>query len=190
MPLDLPTHTVESAPDAAKPALEDSLAKYKFVPNLHGVMAEAPPLLEAYKTVGDLYAQTSMSVLERQVVLMSINYYHDCHYCMAAHSMIATMEQMPADVLESLRTGARIADPKLEALRRFATAMADKRGWIDDGDATALKAHGYTDQTILEVVLALSYKVMSNYVNHLKDTPVDAPFAKFGWTSAMKQDAA
>ncbi len=190
MAMELPIHSVDTAPAPAKQALEHSLQAYKFVPNLHGVMASAPPLLQAYKTLADLYAQTSMSVLERQVVLMSINSFHDCHYCMAAHSMLATLEKMPADVLEALRTDAPIADPKLEALRVFARQMAEKRGWVTPEDAEALKAHGYTDETILEVVLAVGYKVLSNYVNHLKETPVDAAFAKHEWDPGMKRAAA
>jgi len=189
MSVDLPIHTVDTAPAAAQESLQHSLDNYKFLPNLHAVMAEAPPLLKAYKALANLYAQTSMSVLERQIVLLSINYYHDCHYCMAAHSMLATMEKMPEDVLEALRTGAPLQDAKLEALRNFATQMADKRGWVTDADVAAFKAHGYTDETVLEIVLAVGYKVLSNYTNHLKETPVDEPFAKFEWDSGMKQAA-
>jgi uncharacterized peroxidase-related enzyme len=181
MPVDLPIHAVETAPDAAQAALRHSLDNYGFVPNLHGVMAEAPPILKAYKRLGELYAETSMSVLERQVVLLSISAFHACDYCMAAHSMLATMEKMPADVLEALRAGAPIPDPKLEALRSFATRMAESRGRVTPAEVDALKAHGYTDATVLEVVLAVGYKVLSNYVNHLKETPLDAPFTDFAW---------
>ena len=153
-------------------------------------MASAPPLLQAYKTLGDLYGQTSMSVLKRQIVLLSINYYHDCHCCIAAHSMLATLEKMPADVLEALRSGQALADPKLEALRQFATKLAENRSWVDDAEIAAFKAHGYTDETILEIVLAVGYKVLSNYVNHLRATPFDPTFAKFAWDTSMKAVAA
>ena len=190
MPIDLPIHAVESAPEAAQAALRHSLDNYGFVPNLHGVMAEAPPILKAYKTLGELYAETSMSVLERQVVLLSISAFHGCDYCMAAHSMLATMEKMPADVLEALRAGTPIPDPKLEALKSFATRMAESRGRVTPAEVEALKAHGYTEATVLEVVLAVGYKVLSNYVNHLKETPLDAPFTDFAWDRGADTAAA
>ena len=73
-------HTIETAPADTKEKLEDSLERYKFIPNLHGIMAESPVMLDAYKMLGNLYAKTDMSVLERQIVLLSINFENECHY--------------------------------------------------------------------------------------------------------------
>ena len=70
--MDFIVHTKDSAPQEAKPLLEGSEAKFKFVPGLHAVMAEAPALLEAYQAVSAIWAKTSLSVLERQIVLMTI----------------------------------------------------------------------------------------------------------------------
>lgn len=175
-------HTPETAPEAGRPLLQASQDRYKFVPNLHAVMAEAPPLLEAYQALGDLYSKTSMSVLERQIVLMSINYDNNCHYCMAAHSAIATMEKMPEDILTALREGKPLADIKLEALRAFAAKLSAQRGWVDDADVQIFLDAGYTKQTVLEIVLAVGYKVLSNYTNHLAQTPVDPAFKDFTWS--------
>ncbi|MEO1192524.1 MAG: carboxymuconolactone decarboxylase family protein [Pseudomonadota bacterium] len=179
-------HTIESAPDASKPLLEKSQNRYKFIPNLHAVMAESPQLLEAYQALSDLYAKTSLSVLERQVVLIAINYENDCHYCMAAHSAIATMEKMPADILEALRTGAPLADPKLQALRSFAVTVTVTRGWPSDEDVKALLDAGYSKQVLLEIILAVGYKVLSNYVNHLAETDLDEGFKPFHWTKTAE----
>ena len=187
--MDFALHTTDTAPDAAKPLVQKSLDTYGFVPNLHAVMAEAPPLLEAYQLVGGLYAKTNLSVLERQVVLQAINFENGCHYCVAAHSMIATLEKMPADVLDALRAGTPIADAKLEALRSFAAKVARQRGWLDEADFDALLAAGYTRQTALEVILANAYKVMSNYVNHVAETPLDAAFQQHAWTKPAQQAA-
>jgi len=174
-------HSVQTAPEAAKPLLEDSKKKYGFVPNLHAAMAEAPALLEGYKLLSDLYAKTAMSVLERQIVLIAINRENECHYCMAAHSAIATKEKMPKEILDALRDGTPLADPKLQALRHFAELMTVKRGWVAEEEVNALLAAGYTKQTILEVILAVGYKVLSNYTNHIAETEVDAGFQPFLW---------
>ena len=187
--MDFTVHTKDSAPSAAKPLLESSEAKYKFVPNLHGVMAESPELLESYQVLSGLWTKTSLSVVERQIVMLTINYENGCHYCMAAHSTLATMEKMPADILAALRGGTPIADTRLETLRAFTRTMVEKRGWVDGGDLQALLDAGYTKQTVFEVILALGYKVMSNYTNHIAATPVDPAFAAQTWTKPFKDAA-
>lgn len=180
--MDYTVHTIETAPSDTKEKLEHSLARYKFIPNLHGIMAESPVMLDAYKMLGELYAKTDMSVLERQIVLLSINYENECHYCMAAHSVIAQMEKMPAEILTALRAGAPLADAKLETLRSFAAKMTCTRGWVEDADQQAMLDAGYTRRTIQEIVVAIAYKVISNYQNHLAETPVDAPFQAQAWS--------
>jgi len=180
--MDFTVHTPDSAPQDSKAQLEDSEAKYKFIPNLHAVMAESPALLDAYKTIGDIYARTDLSVLERQVVLMAINFENECHYCMAAHSVIAQMEKMPEKILKALRAGEPLADARLEALRSFAAKLTRQRGWVEEADMQALLDAGYTRRTMQEVILGVSFKVMSNYMNHLAETEVDAGFQSMLWT--------
>ena len=182
--MDFTIHTAETAPEASRESLQDSRKRFGFVPNLHGVMAESPVMLEAYKTLAGLYGKTDMSVLERQVVLLAINHENDCHYCMAAHSTIAQMEKMPAAILAALREGRPLDDPKLEALRSFAAAMTRSRGWVPEAGQQALLDAGYTRRTIQEVIVAIGFKVISNYQNHLAATPVDPPFQAQAWTKA------
>jgi alkylhydroperoxidase family enzyme len=108
---------------------------------------------------------------------------------MAAHSAIATMERMPDDILTALRSNTPIADEKLQALREFARIMVQKRGWVTDADIRMLLNAGYDRQVALEVVLAVSYKVLSNYTNHIAETPLDEPFEKFHWEEPEKAAA-
>ncbi len=175
-------HTVETAPDDSKALLEDSQKRFQFIPNLHGVMAESPVLLEAYKTMADLYGKLGMNVLERQIVLLAIIFENECPYCMAAHSAIAQMEQMPPDILSAMRDGLPLGDAKLEALRAFAAKMTRERGWADASDVKSMHDAGYTNQTIQEVIFAIGFKTMSNYVNHIAETPVDTAFEGLAWT--------
>ena len=174
-------HTIGTAPEKSKALLEDSQKRFQFVPNLHGVMAESPVLLEAYKTMADLYGKLELSVLERQIVLLAINFENDCDYCMAAHSAIAMMEKMPAGILAAMRDGLPLGDARLEALRGFAAKMTRERGWADEGDVKSMHDVGYTNQTIQEVIFAIGFKTMSNYVNHIAATPVDAAFEGLTW---------
>ena len=183
-------HTQETAPEASKPLLDNSQKAYGFVPGLLGVLAEAPKALEAYQTLGALFSETSFSTTERHVVWLTINYENDCGYCVPAHTGLAKFDAVPDDVIEALRNGTPIADPKLEALRTFTVQVVQKRGWMTDDDVQAFLDAGYTQQQILEVILGLAHKVVSNYTNHIANTPVDAVFKKFAWEKPISTEAA
>ena len=183
------THTIETAPEAAKPLLKQAQAAYSFVPNLLGTMAEAPALLEGYMTLAGIFDKTDLTETERQIILMANNRLNGCRYCMAAHTSISQMAGVPTDVIEALRTNTPIAAPKLEALRTFATVVNETRGWPSEEDIDAFLAAGYTRQSILEILVGTSLKVMSNYTNHIAETTLDDAFAPNVWNEDESQAA-
>ncbi len=177
-------HTIEDAPEKSKALLESSKKAYGMVPNLHAVMAESPALLEAYKTISNIFdKQTNLSATEQQIIAMTNNRLNGCTYCMAAHTSIMQGAKVAEDVITALRDGTPIADPKLEALRVFAEKVNVKRGLLDDGDIEALLSAGYTKQTVFDVIVGTAYKVLSNYTNHVAQTPLDKMFAKNEWSA-------
>ena len=178
-----PIHTAETAPEA-KPLIEGAQKAFGFVPNLLGIMAAAPALLEGYMTLASIFDKTDLSPTERQIVLMVNNRLNGCTYCMAAHTAIASSQGVSEEVIEALRNGSELADPKLEALRTFAIRINETRGWPDQQDIDALLSAGYTQRTVLEVILGTSLKVMSNYTNHIAGTPLDSAFKAVEWTDA------
>jgi len=175
-------HTIESAGESA-PLLEQSNKAYGFVPNLHAVMAESPVMLEAYRALSTIFSKTDLSETERQIIVMTNNRLNGCTYCMAAHTSIMQGAKVPGDVITALREGTPIADPKLEALRVFAEKINVSRGRPDDGDIETFLAAGYTKRTVLEVIVGTSYKVLSNYTNHIATTPLDDAFAGNTWST-------
>lgn len=183
------THTIDTAPDEAKPHLQAAKDAYSFVPNLLGNMATAPALLEGYMTLAKVFDKTALSETERQIVLMTNNRLNGCTYCMAAHTSISQMAKVPADVIEALRNGTLIADPKLEALRTFAAIVNEKRGWVEQDEIDAFLAAGYSEQSVLEVILGTSLKIMSNYTNHVTQTPLDQAFAPNAWENPVQHAA-
>ena len=186
---DFATHTIDTAPDASKPFLQGAKNAYSFVPNLLGTMATAPALLEGYMTLAGIFDKTGLSETERQIILMTNNRLNGCTYCMAAHTTISQMAKVPADVIDALRNNTPIADPKLEALRTFAAVVNETRGWPSDAQVAAFLAAGYTRQTVLEVILGTSLKVMSNYTNHIAHTPIDAAFQANAWADPAAKAA-
>ncbi len=182
-------HTADSAPAESKNPLKHVQQRYGQIPSLYGVLAEAPIAVEAYDTLGNLVMRSSFTPTERHVVWFTINAYHDCHYCMAAHTPLAKSETVPEDVIETARAVRPYEDPKLEALRVFTLKMVEDRGWASADDLDAFLAAGFTKQNVLEIVVVIAHKVLSNYTNHIVDTPVDDAFKQFTWTRPVSDAA-
>ncbi len=178
----LKVHKIESAPEESKPLLEGSLKGFGMIPGLHGVLASSPQILKAYQTLHELFTNTSFNAEELTVVWQTINVEHQCHYCVPAHTAIAGMMKVDESITEALRNETPLADAKLEALRTMTLTVVRNRGNVTQEDLDAFYAAGYGEQQVLEIILGLSQKVISNYTNHIAHTPVDAPFEKFAWS--------
>ena len=178
---DFTFHNENTAPESSKALLEDSKASFGMIPNLHAVMAESPSLLEAYKIVHGIFMNSSFDNDELTVVWQSINVEHGCNYCVPAHTAIAKSMNVSDDISEALRNQTALPDSRLEALRTFTLSVVRERGNLDAAEVQSFLDTGFTKAQILEVVLGVSQKVMSNYTNHLANTEVDEPFQPFSW---------
>lgn len=176
---DFTLYTPDNAPEASKALLKKSVKAFGMLPNLHAVMAQAPALLEAYQEAHRLFQQTSFNAEELTVVWQSINIEHQCHYCVPAHTAIAHMMKVDNAIIESLRNQTPLANSKLETLRTTTLAMLRKRGVLSNQEKADFFAAGYNHQQLLEIVLGLAQKVMSNYTNHLAGTEVDSAFSEY-----------
>ncbi|AMM18611.1 carboxymuconolactone decarboxylase (plasmid) [Burkholderia sp. PAMC 28687] len=182
-------HTADTAPEASKATLAAVKSTFGFVPNLQANMAESPELLTGYSALWDLFSKSTLISHEQQVVYMSSNFENNCHYCMAGHTTLAGMIKMDPAVIEALRAGVPLPNAKLEALHRFTTLVVRDRGFVPEVDIVAFLAAGYTRQNVLEVVLGVAAKVMSNYTNHLAHTPLDIFMKGNEWTKPVSEAA-
>ncbi|WP_417454557.1 carboxymuconolactone decarboxylase family protein [Kiloniella sp.] len=172
-------HTKETAPEKSQSLLDNAIEAFGMVPNLIAVMAEAPATLEAYQTLHSLFQQTSFDAEELTVVWQTINVEHECHYCVPAHTAIAQMMKVDAGIIDALRNKTDLPTEKLQVLRRTTLALVKNRGRLAPADVQAFKNVGYENKQLLEIVLGISQKVISNYTNHLAETPLDEPFKQF-----------
>lgn len=177
-------HDESTAPEASKEILAQSRKNNGMLPNLHAVMAEAPGLLAAYQFVGTQFAHSSFDKDELTVVWQTINVEHECHYCVPAHTAIAKSMKVDDAITEALRNETALPNARLEALRTFTLSVVRGRGNVSETEVQAFIDAGFTQRNILEVVLGIAQKVMSNYTNHLTKTPVDATFQSFAWHKA------
>ena len=180
----LSIHSPETAPEASRPFLENAKKRFGFSPNILGALAESPVALEGYLSLAGLFARSSFTATERQIVSIAASAKNGCTYCVAAHSTMAAGERVPEDVIAALRDDQPIADARLEALRKFTEILVEKRGFASDGEVQEFINAGFSREQVIEVLLGITQKTLSNYVNHLADTPLDDAFAPRQWAAA------
>jgi len=139
----LPIHTIADAPDPAKPLLEAAKKKYNFVPNILAVMASEPPLLEAYMSLSSLFERSSLTPIERQLVLLTVSQANGCQYCMAAHSAMAMMAKVPEPYIAAVRNGGPEVLQVSRTVRETCSTSAD---WRRKAGCT-LELHERNDQS-------------------------------------------
>lgn len=149
-----------------------------MLPNMYRAMAHSPALLDAYLAgYNALRNEGHFSAAELEVVFLVLSYENGCDYCVAAHSLLAdTSSRVARDVTDAIRAGQPIGDAKLAALAAMTRAMLLSRGRPETEAVQAFLAAGYGEPHMLDIVAAIGVKTMSNYTNHLFDTPLDALF--------------
>jgi len=179
-----PVLDLDSAPSASKKLLQQTQDNFGFLPNLIGVMATSPALTEAYLTVAGIFAKSTLTATEQQIVLLTVSHFHECCYCMAAHTAIASMKNVESDVVNAIRNNQPIANIKLESLRHFTHLLIKNRGWLNKTDTQAFLDAGYNSQHILDILVGISQKMLSNFTNHIAETALDNEFSEVAWQPA------
>lgn len=175
--------TLENASDLEKEILNKALKQVGFIPNMYGYMVNSPALLDTYLFGYNQFRNSSeLSAIEQEVVFLTISRENECHYCVSAHSMIAdAFSKVPTEVTDAIRNNTEIHDSKLNALSRFTKELLNTRGRPCKAEVAKFIAAGYSEEHVLSVLLALSVKVISNYANHLFETPLDDMFKAREW---------
>jgi uncharacterized peroxidase-related enzyme len=179
-------HDTSSAPAASADILESVQKAWGFVPNLHRVLAESPAALEGYSTLWGIAEKTGFTPQERNIAYLAIIYENECTYCMAGHTNLSRMAKVDSDAIAAVREGRPIKDPKLETLRQFAAKITRQRGFVTEADVSAFKAAGYDNRAVLDLLVLAATKLISNYTNHLAQTPNDAFMKGAEWTAPGK----
>ena len=170
----LTIQTLDTAHDDAKERLANVKKNNGFIPNLIGVLANAPTALETYQVVGAINGRNSLTPTEREVVQITAATYNGCGFCVAGHTKLAYKKlQLPQELVEALRTTQALSDPKLNALAQFTLQVLEHRGQVPDEALEAVRSAGYSDAQALDVVLGVSLATLCNYANNLARTPIN-----------------
>jgi uncharacterized peroxidase-related enzyme len=181
--LNLTQQSIEGGSPRVTEVLDKALKQVGFIPNMYGYMANLPGLLDTYLFgYNQFRANSSFNSVEQEVVFLTISRANACHYCVAAHSFMADAKsKVPVEVTDAIRNGTSIQDTKLRALSEFTLTILNTRGRPEHSDIVAFLAAGYTEQNVLDILLAISVKSLSNYANHLFNTPLDDIFKSREW---------
>ena len=181
-----PIHTIESAPEKSKPALQGLKQALGLIPNLAATMAESPPLINSFVGTFGHFHGGSFNGAQKQALLLSNAVANGCAWAVAFHSTLAMKEGVRAEDVLAIRERRLPEDQNLAALSALTRALIEKRGRLDAGDLDAFAAAGFGRDQVLEVIAGLAVSVMANYAGNITDPPLERPFQAQAWT---KEDA-
>lgn len=168
---------VADAPAASQPLLAAVHKKLGVVPNLMKLLGQSPAALEGYLSLSGALDKGVLNAKLREslALALAVAEFNGCDYCLAAHSYIGkNLVKLSDDEIAQARDG-RAVDARTQAALRFAQRVAGERGRVQDADITALRAAGFSDAEMVEIVLHVALNVLTNYVNNVAHTDVDFP---------------
>jgi AhpD family alkylhydroperoxidase len=178
-----PVYTIDTAPEAAKLALQDLHAAFGIIPNIAGAMATSPVLINSLVGLFGRVHGGSFTEAQIQTLLLTNAVTNACAWAVAFHTALALKEGLtPADV-DAIRAGRSPNDSKLGAVSTLARMLIEKRGRIADQDREAFLAAGFSKDHLLEVIAVVAASTITNYTGNVTNPPLEAPFQAYVWSA-------
>jgi uncharacterized peroxidase-related enzyme len=167
--------TIDTSPAASRPLLEAVKKQLGSAPNLFRMVGNSPAALEGYLGLNGALGKGTLDARTRQRIALAVAEVNGCDYCLAAHTYLgANMAKLDAAEIAANRDGTS-SDPKAAAALRFATQLVRERGHVSADAVAAVKAAGYDDAQVVEIVVHVALNTLTNYVNSALGTEVDFP---------------
>lgn len=168
-----PDLTPDTAPAAARGAMEATARRLGYLPAAVARLATSPHLLEGFLRLSAAFEDTTLDPLAREVVILTVATGNECHVCVAMHT--AKLRALGADpgLVSALRERRPLPDERLEAVRQFTLRVLATAGAVPDDALQAFLDHGHTPRNALEVVLGIGTYTLSTLANRLTGAPVD-----------------
>ncbi len=183
-------HDADTAPDGAGAVLSAVEQQLGFTPNLFRALANSPKTLSGFVALLEAYGGTSLKPAEREIVQLSASMENECSYCIAGHSAFAISVGVGQDTVSAIRHNGPIPDMRARALVDFSALLIRQRGRVSASDCANFLAAGFTQEQMLEVVLGIAIKTISNYAYGLFEFPLDAEFQSHAWPGEKEVTAA
>jgi uncharacterized peroxidase-related enzyme len=170
--------TIADAPAASQPFLEAINKKLGVVPNLFRLISNSPAALEGYLGLSGALGKGTLPGQTGERIALAVAEINGCDYCLSAHTYLGKHVAKLDDAEMTANRNGGSNDPKADAAVRFAAKIARERGRVSDDDLQAVKAAGYTDAQIVEMVLHVALSVLTNYTNVVSGTDIDFPVVR------------
>jgi uncharacterized peroxidase-related enzyme len=146
-----------------------------FVPNLYAYYAKNETALGDYLALQN--RKTTLKAKEREIVNLVTSQVNGCRYCQSAHTLISKMNGFSEDQIIEIRKGTASFDPKFDALAKLTSEIVVNRGKASESTQQAFFDAGYTEAHLIDLVIAIGDKTISNFIHNLADFPIDFPLA-------------
>lgn len=173
----IPLVTGAEAPAASRPLLDAVHGAFGATPNMFRAVAHSPAALQAMWGFFGALGGGSIPARLGEQIAVAVADRNDCHYCLAAHTALGRKAGATAEEMSAAQVG-ESADPATAAALRFALRVVEQRGQIADADVTSLRAAGFTDGQVVEILAHVALNLFTNYVNVAFAVPVDFPGVK------------
>jgi uncharacterized peroxidase-related enzyme len=167
--------TIEASPSAAQPLLQAVKKQLGVVPNLFRLVATSPAALEGYLAMSSALAKGELPAATRERIALAVAEINGCSYCLSAHTYLGKHVAKLDDVELAANRAGGSGDPKADAAVRFAVKVTEQRGHISEADFKAVKAAGYSDAQLVEIVQHVALNTWTNYINVVAQTDIDFP---------------
>jgi uncharacterized peroxidase-related enzyme len=166
--------TLDQAEGDAKNLLTGAKAAIGMVPNLFGVFANSPAVLEGYLGLNKSLSKGVLTARQRDQIALTVGQINRCQYCLSAHTLMGKGAGLSAADIASSRVG-QASDPVTQGILALATALVEKHGQVGEEELVAAREAGVSDAQILETVAHVALNVLTNYTNNLAGTIIDFP---------------
>lgn len=167
--------SIDAAPEASRSLLEAVKQQLGVVPNMFRLISTSPAALEGYLGLNGALSKGVLPAATRERIALAVAQVNGCGYCLAAHTYLGTnLAKLDAAEITANRHGTS-NDAKAAAAIAFAAKVATQRGALADVDVEAVRAAGYSDAAIVEIVAHVAVNTLTNYINEVLGTAIDFP---------------
>jgi alkylhydroperoxidase family enzyme len=176
-----PIHTIASAPENSKSALEQLQQAFGVIPNLAAAIANSPKLINSLVGVFQQVHSSSLTEPEIQIVLLTDAVANSSAYAVSFHTALALKQGVSSEETDAIRAQLVPRDSRFAALSTLAKTLIEKRGHLSEHELDAFLAAGFTKEQILEVIAIVAASTITNYAGTIANPPMEDQFQQFAW---------
>ena len=164
----------QAVPEASKPILDTIEKQLGVVPNLFRLLALSPAALSGFAGLNGANAKM-LDVRTRERIAIAVAQANGCDYCLSAHTYLALNLAKVSPEDAALARKGHSVEARSDAAVQFAWQVAQKRGQVSDAELAAVKAAGYNEAQVVEIVTVVAENVLTNFLNNVAKTEIDFP---------------